>query len=73
MIMESKDLFRFSEVEFQEEILNTAAFKIFIRFKDCNKSSIVGSVVECSPATRAAWVRFPDDAYIFDCKQALQS
>ena len=24
--------------------------------------SIVGSVVECSPATRAARVRFPDDA-----------
>ena len=28
-------------------------------------SSIVGSVVECSPATRAARVRFPDDANIF--------
>ena len=27
--------------------------------------SIVGSVVECSPATRAARVRFPDDAVIF--------
>ena len=27
--------------------------------------SIVGSVVECSPATRAARVRFPDDAYFF--------
>jgi hypothetical protein len=27
--------------------------------------SIVGSVVECSPATRAARVRFPDDADIF--------
>ena len=26
--------------------------------------SIVGSVVECSPATRAARVRFPDDAAI---------
>jgi hypothetical protein len=26
--------------------------------------SIVGSVVECSPATRAARVRFPDDANI---------
>jgi hypothetical protein len=25
-------------------------------------SGIVGSVVECSPATRAARVRFPDDA-----------
>ena len=27
--------------------------------------SIVGSVVECSPATRAARVRFPDDANLF--------
>ena len=27
--------------------------------------SIVGSVVECSPATRAARVRFPDDAKSF--------
>ena len=27
--------------------------------------SIVGSVVECSPATRAARVRFPDDAMSF--------
>ena len=26
---------------------------------------IVGSVVECSPATRAARVRFPDDAVTF--------
>ena len=26
---------------------------------------IVGSVVECSPATRAARVRFPDDANVF--------
>ena len=29
------------------------------------KVSIVGSVVECSPATRAARVRFPDDAISF--------
>ena len=28
---------------------------------------IVGSVVECSPATRAARVRFPDDANNFVC------
>jgi hypothetical protein len=28
-------------------------------------TSIVGSVVECSPATRAARVRFPDDAMYF--------
>ena len=26
------------------------------------QESIVGSLVECSPATRAARVRFPDDA-----------
>ena len=31
------------------------------RFSPFNES-IVGSVVECSPATRAARVRFPDDA-----------
>ena len=30
--------------------------------------SIVGSVVECSPATRAARVRFPDDASFFFSK-----
>ena len=29
------------------------------------QQSIVGSVVECSPATRAARVRFPDDAFNF--------
>ena len=29
------------------------------------QASIVGSVVECSPATRAARVRFPDDANLF--------
>ena len=29
------------------------------------QESIVGSVVECSPATRAARVRFPDDANSF--------
>ena len=29
------------------------------------KCGIVGSVVECSPATRAARVRFPDDAVFF--------
>ena len=31
----------------------------------CLSWSIVGSVVECSPATRAARVRFPDDAIFF--------
>ena len=38
----------------------------FIRVvDDCSQRSIVGSVVECSPATRAARVRFPDDASYF--------
>ena len=32
---------------------------------------IGGSVVECSPATRAAKVRFPADAYFFTEIQAL--
>ena len=31
-----------------------------------SQESIVGSVVECSPATRAARVRFPDDAITFE-------
>ena len=30
--------------------------------KAIDTQGIVGSVVECSPATRAARVRFPDDA-----------
>ena len=33
--------------------------------ESCWSQSIVGSVVECSPATRAARVRFPDDANLF--------
>ena len=36
--------------------------------------SIVGSVVECSPATRAARVRFPDDAqYFFSFQYTIDS
>ena len=35
------------------------------KFEPHIQSSIVGSVVECSPATRAARVRFPDDAICF--------
>ena len=34
-------------------------------FEHFTQESIVGSVVECSPATRAARVRFPDDAVHF--------
>ena len=36
-------------------------FRILLLGRKYNVS-IVGSVVECSPATRAARVRFPDDA-----------
>ena len=35
---------------------------IWHQFYTCPLPRIVGSVVECSPATRAARVRFPDDA-----------
>ena len=41
--MKSKDLFHFSEVEFQEQILNTAAFNMFIRFKFVNLS-VLGNI-----------------------------
>ena len=37
---------------------------IFLQLLENLYRSIVGSVVECSPATRAARVRFPDDANI---------
>ena len=40
-------------------------FNLFGLRQEFNITSIVGSVVECSPATRAARVRFPDDANIF--------
>ena len=44
--------------------------KIIFRFMLRNRTSpfpvsIGGSVVECSPATGAAWVRFAADAYDF--------
>ncbi len=46
------------------------AAAVFVKEKTDTRSpdlhrSIVGSVVECSPATRAARVRFPDDARLF--------
>ena len=43
--------------------------KIFGHFQ---YHSIVGSVVECSPATRAARVQFPDDAIIFTTFNSLR-
>ena len=48
--------------------LQPGTVKIFyklINFLTWRQDSIVGSVVECSPATRAARVRFPDDAVNF--------
>ena len=52
-------------------------FRILLLGRKYNVS-IVGSVVECSPATRAARVRFPDDATFcfrisYDCDASLQS
>lgn len=32
---------------------------------------IGGSVAECSPATQAAWVRFPADAFILEWNQTF--
>jgi hypothetical protein len=40
-------------------------FKEIILKKSAKITSIGGSVVECSPATRAARVRFPADADFF--------
>ncbi len=48
--------FKMSELNRRVQILTKFAI---------SQRSIVGSVVECSPATRAARVRFPDDANIF--------
>ena len=44
--------------------MSIACYKI-IKIDLTYHLSIVGSVVECSPATRAARVRFPDDAKSF--------
>ena len=45
-------------------IINSDIYKILMYslFLVAFQCGIVGSVVECSPATRAAWVRFPADA-----------
>ena len=42
------------------------------RLQECTVISIGGSVVECSPATRAARVRFPADAIAFFFTHAAQ-
>ena len=49
---------------FHTNIVLIMWYYLYILYKYYN-SSIVGSVVECSPATRAARVRFPDDAISF--------
>jgi hypothetical protein len=51
--------------------LSTAAGRKLIN----QVTGIVGSVVECSPATRTTRVRFPDNAtleYLFFCKNLVQ-
>ena len=58
----------FSPQENLELSVSSFHFDIFMVKRYENSSvhaidmGIVGSVVECSPATRAARVRFPDDA-----------
>ena len=42
-------------------------------FRHNDIQCIVGSVVECSPATRAARVRFPDDANFVLAQQILEN
>ena len=45
--------------------VNSVIFNKTLFAQHLLQASIVGSVVECSPATRAARVRFPDDASSF--------
>jgi hypothetical protein len=52
--------FSFHVCKFDLELLNM--WLLLSAQKHIHYLSIVGSVVECSPATRAARVRFPDDA-----------
>ena len=54
--------FRNSDFSMKLEISKSNYTKYFCSL---TQESIVGSVVECSPATRAARVRFPDDAVHF--------
>ena len=44
------------------QVLNVKGMYDSCKQASQSQESIVGSVVECSPATRAARVRFPDDA-----------
>ena len=62
------------KVLFSVENFSFCVFFIFLEIKKLlivknlkaiNTQGIVGSVVECSPATRAARVRFPDDASFY--------
>ena len=52
---------KFINIGFNKQSLNWLRFILFKHYS----TSIVGSVVECSPATRAARVRFPDEANFF--------
>ena len=53
-----------ADCEFFSRIVR-AFWNLSFYFVHLSCVSIVGSVVECSPATRAARVRFPDDAANF--------
>ena len=55
---------RFESYRLREIFFLSTTKPLFILFLLCPQlyMRIVGSVVECSPATRAARVRFPDDA-----------
>ena len=44
---------------------NLVPFEVYKRNKSIVDTSIVGSVVEFSPATREARVRFPDNAFLY--------
>ena len=56
--------FSFVSISNHEGLCPMLLFPMSISLQE-NDKSIVGSVVECSPATRAARVRFPDDANTF--------
>ena len=55
--------FSFVSISNHEGLCPMLLFPMSISLQE-NDKSIVGSVVECSPATRAARVRFPDDALL---------
>ena len=54
--------FRVSRLNHSATTATLVLLELPLSFGEKTHVSIVGSVVECSPATRAARVRFPDDA-----------